>query len=80
MRNRPYVRKMLKNPGDLWRRSPADVKLTYPSENGNPTWLFDTQMICSVVFKSPVRLGYWVSRGSNQDRDWLAFVPKPEIT
>ena len=49
MRNRPYVRKMLKNPGDLWRRSPADVKLTYPSENGNPTWLFDTQMICSGI-------------------------------
>ncbi|EDR02011.1 uncharacterized protein LACBIDRAFT_310190 [Laccaria bicolor S238N-H82] len=33
-----------------------------------------------LVFESPVRLGYWVPRGSNRDRDRLAFVLKPKIT
>ena len=33
-----------------------------------------------IVFESPVRSGYWVPRGSNQDRDWLGFVPEPKIT
>jgi hypothetical protein len=35
---------------------------------------------CRVVFESPVRSGYWVPRGSNRDRDRLAFVPRPKIT
>jgi hypothetical protein len=34
----------------------------------------------TLVFESPVRSGYWVPRGSNQDQDRLAFVPKPKIT
>ncbi|KAF8804744.1 hypothetical protein BYT27DRAFT_7106830 [Phlegmacium glaucopus] len=33
-----------------------------------------------VIFDSPVRSGYWVPRGSNRDRDQLAFVPEPKIT
>ena len=33
-----------------------------------------------LVFESPVRSGYLVPRGSNRDRDRLAFVPKPKIT
>ena len=33
-----------------------------------------------VVFESPVRSSYLVPRGSNRDRDRLAFVPKPKIT
>jgi hypothetical protein len=33
-----------------------------------------------LVFESPVRSGYWVPRGSNRDRDRLAFVPRPKIT
>ena len=33
-----------------------------------------------IVFESPVRSGYLVPRGSNRDRDRLAFVPKPKIT
>ena len=35
---------------------------------------------CWVVFESPVRSGDLVPRGSNRDRDRLAFVPKPKIT
>ncbi|KIJ99239.1 hypothetical protein K443DRAFT_102606 [Laccaria amethystina LaAM-08-1] len=33
-----------------------------------------------IVFESPVRSGYWVPRGSNRDRDRLAFIPRPKIT
>ena len=44
--------------------------------------LADKSTICGIklVFKSPVRLCYWVSRGSNQDQDRLAFFLKLEIT
>ena len=42
----------------------------------------DISTICGIklVFKSLVRLGYWVFMGSNRDQDQLAFFPKPEIT
>ena len=33
-----------------------------------------------LVFESPVRSSYLVPRSSNQDWDWLAFIPKPKIT
>ena len=33
-----------------------------------------------LVFESPVRSSYLAPRGSNQDQDQLAFVPKPKIT
>ena len=33
-----------------------------------------------LVFESLVRSSYFVPRGSNQDQDWLALIPKPKIT
>ncbi|EDQ99447.1 uncharacterized protein LACBIDRAFT_316532 [Laccaria bicolor S238N-H82] len=43
-------------------------------------FLLQVRSHAEVVFESPVRLGYWVPRGSNRDRDRLGFVPRPKIT
>ena len=33
-----------------------------------------------LVFKGPVRSGYWVFWDPNRDRDRLGFIPRPKIT
>ncbi|KAF8810160.1 hypothetical protein BYT27DRAFT_7282289 [Phlegmacium glaucopus] len=52
----------------------------YSRRKDNRRGRADLECLQHIVLESPVRSGYLVPRGSNQDRDRLGFVPKPKIT